>query len=163
MWICISVRSCSPEWISTDSSSLWTQTNAPKELPDGWRALSSIHSSFRRLIFPSICFYFTFFTFLTLCILFLHISISAVSPHLIIVALVNKCITHELIHGSFSSAPYGPTVKPQQLFKVFANMCFLYWCRQSVTRHRGLLHFTSDNCTDKTPQELEKCRSADTF
>lgn len=50
----------------------------------------------------------------------------SVRPHLITTALVNKCITHELIHGSFNSAPYGPTVKPQQLFKVFAYLCFLY-------------------------------------
>lgn len=100
----------------------------------------------------------TFFPFITLCILILSLGRQ---PHLITVALVNKCITHELIHGSFSSAPYGPTVK--QLFKVFANMCFLHQCRQSVTRHSRLLHFTSQNCTDKTPQELEKCRSAHTF
>lgn len=38
------------------------------------------------------------------------------------VALLNKCISHvvELIHGSFSSVPYGPTVKLHKVFKVLA-------------------------------------------
>lgn len=57
----------------------------------------------------------SFFTFLSLSAS--SSSISAVSPHLITVALLNKCITHELIHGSFSSAPYGPTVKPRNFSK----------------------------------------------
>lgn len=152
------VRSCGPEWISTDSCSPWTQTNAPKELlmDDEPCHLFTPLSAFLYFHFSI---WLSFLTFLSLCAS--SSSISAVFSHLITVALVNKCITHELIHGSFSSAPYGPTAKPQQLFKVFANMCFLSWSRQSVTQ--GLLHFSSNNCTDKTPQELEKCRSADTF
>lgn len=122
--------------------------------------LSSIHSSFRILIFPSIPFSF----FLSLHFAHPLPPYLPSLPHLIIAALVNKCITHELIHGSFSSAPYGPTVKPQQLFKVFCKYVFSQLVQAVCdATEQGLLHFTSNNCTDKTPQELEKCRSADTF
>lgn len=87
-----------------------------------------------------------------------------VSPHLITGALVNKCITHELIHGSFSSAPYVPTVKPQQLFQSLCKYVFSQLVQAVCdTPERGC--FTSPQTTVliKTPQELEKRRSADTF
>lgn len=81
------------------------------------------------------------------------------------VALLNKCISHvvELIHGSFSSVPYGPpTVKLYKVFKVLAlkqisvySTGWVFHTYKSVTWCRGMLILY---CTYiGTPQELEKC------
>lgn len=47
------------------------------------------------------------------------------------VDLMNKCIIRiiELIHRSFISAPYGPTVKPHKVFKVIALQQISVYCR----------------------------------
>lgn len=66
------------------------------------------------------------------------------------VALLNKCISHmvELIYRSFSSSPYGPTVKLHKVFKVNAlqtNICLLW----VLLYPRGKIRFQHYCYTDK--------------
>lgn len=108
--------------------------------------LSSIHCSWCTLsvllfVCPIllICFTLFFFpSFLSSCPLPLPLfspwseSVHPPSAYLSIptVALLNKCISHmvELIRRSFSSAPYGPTVKLHKVFKVTASQQISAYC-----------------------------------
>lgn len=132
--------------LSTD-----TQSNTPKDLPDGWTTLlSSLHVPF--LIFLDVLSILSlsvpfllslFYSSLPLSffppfhpILNLFIFRLSTSPSLLsspTVALLNKCISHmvELTIRSFSSAPYGPTVMLHKVFKVTALQQISVYCRDS--------------------------------
>lgn len=78
--------------------------------------------------------------------------------------LLNKCISHvvELIHRSFSSAPYGPTVTLHKVFKDLVLKHILFPGRHAISSN-VVCDTTSSPPTSahilyNTPQELEKRR-----
>lgn len=131
------------------------QTNTPKELPDGWRALSSLHSSFRIPIFLSIpLLWFPFYTFLSLCILSLplcpSLPISSPEPWWINASLMSWSTGHLAQRHMFRLWSLSNFSKSLQI-------CVFSTCAGGLWHDRvGLLHFTSNHCTDKNTAGIRK-------
>lgn len=76
--------------------------------------------------------------------------------------LLNKCISHavELIHRSFSAAPYGPTVTLHKVFKDLVLKHILFTGGRAISSHivcdTASSPPTSVHILCNTPQELDK-------